>query len=146
MWQSAEWSVTPTQFIDTSWTYDVVMSDGNVRLSTGWSGVASYEHMLTNNLKFSTNLSYFNVHMSSSPEAIIDPDPLLPPTPGLDFDVTVQGTVFQVGLEWIPLPNLILGIEGGYTWTQAHGHYMDISGGTIDAGFPQLGVYVTRLF
>ncbi len=125
----------------------VVMGNGEVRRSTGWSAVASYEHMLAPNLKFSTDVSYFNVTMSSSPEAIVPGfDPVLPALPGLDFSVNVQGTVFQVGLEYIPMPNLIVGIEGGYTWTEAHGHYVDVAGGTVDVGFPHAGVYVTKLF
>ena len=44
------------------------------------------------------------------------------------------------------MPNLIVGIEGGYTWTEAHGHYADVEGGTVDVGFPTVGVYLTKLF
>jgi hypothetical protein len=123
------------------------MGNGEVRRSTGWSAVASYEHMLAPNLKFSTDASYFNVTMSSSPEAIVPGlDPVLTAVPGLDFSVNVQGTVFQVGLEYIPMPKLIVGIEGGYTWTEAHGRYVDVQGGTVDVGFPHVGVYITKLF
>jgi hypothetical protein len=67
----------------------VVMGDGSIRLSTGWSAVASYEHMLAPNLKLSTNASYFNVTMSSSPEAIVPGfDPLQPPCRGSTFPST----------------------------------------------------------
>ena len=70
----------------------VVMSDGNVHRSTGWSGVMSYEHMLSRNVKLSSNISYFNVTMTSSPEALVPAfDPILPPAAPVGFSVNVEG-------------------------------------------------------
>jgi hypothetical protein len=125
----------------------VVGGDGTVSRSSGWSALASYEHMLAKNLKLSTNFSYFNVTMHSLPEAIIPAlDPFSLALPELDFSVNVKGSVLQVGLEYIPMRNWVVGIEGGYTWTQAEGHYADVEGSKVSVGFPHVGLYARRTF
>jgi hypothetical protein len=125
----------------------VIGGDGTVNRSSGWSAMASYEHMLAPRVKLNINASYFNVTMHSSPEQIIpDLDPNMPPLPGLEFDVGVSGTVVQAGLEFMPMAGLVLGVEGGYTSTEAKGRYVGIQGNKESVGFPHVGMYVRKTF
>lgn len=125
----------------------IVGGNGKVHNSTGWSALASYEHMLAPRAKLNLNVSYFDVRMHSSPEAVIpDLDPLVEPLPGLEFDVDVRGAVLQAGIEFMPIQNLVLGIEGGYTLTEAKGHYVGIQGDKASVGFPHVGVYLRKTF
>lgn len=123
----------------------VVAGTGQVDLSTGWSALVSYEHMLATNLKLMTNYSYFNVTMRSPSESLMPVDPNAP-LQEFDFSVNTQGSVFQVGLEYIPAPMWALGLEGGYTWTESKGKYVDEPGNKVQVGFPHVGVYARRSF
>jgi hypothetical protein len=115
--------------------------------STGWSALASYEHMLAPWVKLSLTASYFSVSMHSDGEPIIpNLDPNVAPLPDLDFEVDVRGTVLQAGLEYMPAPGLVLGIEGGYTTTAAKGQYVGIPGDKVSVGFPHVGVYLRKSF
>ena len=125
----------------------VIGGDGTVNRSSGWSAMASYEHMLAPRVKLSLNASYFNVKMHSSPEQIIpDLDPDTTPLPGLEFEVGVSGTVVQAGIEYMPMKGLVLGFEGGYTTTEAKGRYVGIQGDKIGVGFPHVGMYLRKTF
>ena len=125
----------------------VTSGDGSIHRSTGWSALASYEHMLTPTAKLNLNASYFSVSMHSAPEQImpaIDPD--MTAMPGLDFEVDVRGTLLQAGVEFMPLQGMVLGIEGGYTFTEAKGRYAGVPGEKDSVGFPHLGVYLRKSF
>lgn len=126
----------------------VVGGNGTVHNSSGWSALASYEHMLTPRTKLNLNASYFDVTMRSSPEQVIpDVDPLAQPMPGLEFEVDVRGAVLQAGLEFMPMQNLVFGIEGGYTLTEAKGRYVGfLYGDKANVGFPHVGVYLRKTF
>jgi hypothetical protein len=125
----------------------VVGGDGTVNRSSGWSAMASYEHMLAPRVKLNINASYFNVTMHSSPEQIIpDFDPNVAPMPGLEFEVGVTGTVVQAGVEFMPMKGLVVGIEGGYTTTAAKGRYVGIQGDKASVGFPHVGMYLRKTF
>jgi hypothetical protein len=125
----------------------VVGGDGTFHRSKGWSGLISYEHMLARNVKLSLNASYFSVSMQSSPETVIpELNPDMPALPGLSFDVDVRGSVLQAGVEFMPMQNLTVGVEGGYTITEAEGRYVGVQGDKERAGFPHVGVYVRRAF
>lgn len=125
----------------------VVGSDGSFHRSKGWSALASYEHMLARNVKLSLNASYFSVAMQSSPEQVIPQlDPDMPAMPGLNFEVDVRGAVLQAGVEYMPMPNLTIGLESGYTFTEAEGRYVGVQGDKERIGFPHVGVYVRRSF
>jgi hypothetical protein len=125
----------------------VIGGDGTVNRSSGWSAMASYEHMLAPRVKLNINASYFNVTMHSSPEQIIpDLDPNVTPLPGLEFDVGVSGTVVQAGIEFMPMQGLVIGVEGGYTTTEAKGRYIGIQGNRESVGFPHVGMYLRKTF
>jgi hypothetical protein len=125
----------------------VIGGDGTVNRSSGWSAMASYEHMLTPWVKLNVNASYFNVTMHSSPEQIIpNLDPNVPAMPGLEFEVGVTGTVVQAGVEFMPMKGLVLGLEGGYTTTEAKGRYVGIQGDKSSVGFPHVGMYLRKTF
>lgn len=125
----------------------IVGSDGSFHRSRGWSALASYEHMLARNVKLSLNASYFSVAMQSAPEQIIpELDPDMPAMPGLNFEVDVRGAVLQAGVEYMPRPNLTIGLESGYTYTEAEGRYVGVQGDKERIGFPHVGVYVRRSF
>lgn len=124
----------------------VIGGDGTINRSSGWSAMASYEHMLAPRVKLNINASYFNVTMHSSPEQIIPVDPNVPPPPGLEFEVGVTGTVVQAGVELMPMPGLVLGVEGGYTTTEAKGRYVGIQGDKSSVGFPHIGMYLRKTF
>jgi hypothetical protein len=125
----------------------VIGGDGTVNRSSGWSAMAVYEHMLAPRVKLNVNASYFNVTMQSSPEQIIpDFDPNVAPLPGLEFDVGVSGSVIQIGVEFMPMQGLVVGIEGGYTTTEAKGRYVGIQGDKASVGFPHVGMYLRKSF
>jgi hypothetical protein len=125
----------------------VIGGDGTYHRSKGWSALISYEHMLARNVKLNLNASYFSVSMQSSPEQVIpELDPHVQPLPGLYFDVDVRGSVLQAGVEYMPMPNLTLGVESGYTITEAEGRYVGVQGEKERVGFPHVGVYVRRAF
>lgn len=124
----------------------VIGGDGTVNRSSGWSAMASYEHMLAPRVKLNINASYFNVTMHSSPEQIVPVDPNVPPMPGLEFEVGVTGTVVQAGVEFMPMKGLVLGVEGGYTTTEAKGRYVRIQGDKSSVGFPHVGMYLRKTF
>jgi len=121
--------------------------DGTIYNSKGWSALASYEHMLAPRVKLSLTASYFSVSMHSDGEPVIpDLDPNIDALPGLEFEVDVRGAVLQAGLEYMPRPGLVLGIEGGYTTTEAKGRYMGFGADGVRVGFPHVGVYLRKSF
>lgn len=125
----------------------VVGSRGEIYRSDGWSALASYEHMLAPRVKLNLNASIFSVSMHSSPEEVIPHfDPHVGPLPGLDFKVDVRGAVLQAGLEFLPMKGMAIGVEGGYTVTEAKGRYVGIEGRKESAAFPHIGLYVRQTF
>ncbi len=125
----------------------ITAGDGTIHNSTGWSALASYEHMLAPRVKLSLTASYFSVSMHSDGDAVVPSvDPNVAAMPDLDFEVDVRGTVLQLGLEYMPMPGLVLGVEGGYTTTEAKGRYAGVSGEKVDVGFPHVGVYLRKSF
>ncbi len=121
--------------------------DGRIYNSTGWSALASYEHMLAPRVKLNLTASYFSISMHSDGEPVIPAlDPNVAPLPDLDFEVDVRGTVLQAGLEFMPMPGMVLGIEGGYTTTAAKGRYVGFAGEKASVGFPHVGLYLRKSF
>ncbi len=121
--------------------------DGMIYNSKGWSALASYEHMLAPRVKLALTASYFSVSMHSDGEPVFpDVDPNVDPLPGLSFEVDVRGAVLQAGIEYMPWPDLVLGIEGGYTTTEAKGKYVGVGGDKASVGFPHVGVYLRKSF
>jgi hypothetical protein len=125
----------------------IIGDDGTIHNSTGWSALASYEHMLTRHMKLSLNASFFDVKMRGGPDAIIpDIEQDMAVVPGLDFQVDVRGAVLQAGLEFMPRRGMTLGLEAGYTLTEVMGRYMDIAGERRNVGFPHVGAYLRQSF
>lgn len=124
----------------------ITAGDGRIFNSTGWSGVVSYEHMLAQRVKLNLNASFFSVSMHSKGEPVIPALDPVPPMPDLEFEVDVRGAVLQAGLEFMPMPGMVLGIEGGYTATEAKGRYAGVHGEKASAGFPHVGVYLRKSF
>jgi hypothetical protein len=121
--------------------------DGMIYNSEGWSALASYEHMLAPRVKLSLTASYFSVSMHSDGEPVIpDLDPNIDALPDLEFEVDVRGAVLQAGLEYMPRPGLVLGIEGGYSTTEAKGKYVGAASDKASVGFPHVGVYLRKSF
>lgn len=125
----------------------IVSSKGEIYRSDGWSALASYEHMLAPRVKLNLNASIFSVSMRSSAEEIMPfIDPLVDPLPGLDFKVDVRGAVLQAGVEFLPRKGTAIGVEGGYTVTEAKGRYVGIEGRKESAAFPHIGLYLRQTF
>ena len=125
----------------------VAAGDGMTYNSKGWSAVASYEHMLAPWIKLSLSGSYFDISMYSAGEPVIPHDDPGPPLmPDLEFEVDVRGTVFQAGVEIMPRPGMVIGLEGGYTMTSAKGRYVGFPGERASVGFPHVGVYLRQSF
>lgn len=125
----------------------IVSSKGEIYRSDGWSAIASYEHMLAPRVKLNLNASVFSVSMRSSAEEIIPHfDPHVDPLPGLDFKVDVRGAVLQAGVEFLPRKGMAIGVEGGFTATEAKGRYVGIEGRKESAAFPHVGLYVRQTF
>lgn len=125
----------------------VVDGDGTIHRSNGWSALASYEHMLAPRVKLNLNASFFAVDMHSAPEEVIPHlDKKVAPLPGLDFEVDVRGAVLQAGIEFNPMKGMVIGVEAGYTTTEAKGRYIGIEGEKANADFPHVGVYLRQTF
>jgi hypothetical protein len=118
--------------------------DGRIFNSTGWSGVVSYEHLLAPRVKLNLNASFFDISMHSKGEPVVPLDPQV--APDLAFEVGVRGTVLQAGLEFMPMPGMVLGVEGGFTTTEAKGRYVGVAGEKVSVGFPHVGVYLRKTF
>lgn len=125
----------------------VTGDDGMVHKSTGWSALASYEHMLTPRVKLNFNASLFDITMRGGPDALIpDAEPGIAAIPGLDFQVDVRGAVLQAGVEVVPRSGMVLGLEAGYTLTDAKGRYAGIEGDRRSVGYPHIGAYLRHSF
>ncbi|MGD9804937.1 MAG: porin [Hyphomicrobiaceae bacterium] len=125
----------------------VVGGDGAVNRSTGWSALASYEHMLAPRMKLNLNATFFDLTMHSSPEEVIPHlDSGVPALPELNFEVDVRGTVLQAGVEYMLATGMVVGFESGYTTTEAKGRYIEMQGGKVSVGFPHIGIYLRQSF
>ena len=94
----------------------VAGGNGDIRLTKGYSAVASYEHLWTPTLKSTVTYSIFGTTEASPVEEL---------SPGVPmwFDVKLRGALVQGGIEDMVQPGLVLGAEAGYTWTTATGGY-----------------------
>jgi hypothetical protein len=117
----------------------VVGGDGDVKLTTGYSAVASYEHLWTPTVKSSITYSIFATSESSNAE-------LLAPNVPMWFDVKVRGALLQGGVEDMIQPGLTIGAEAGYTWTTATGSYAGASSAPLRVEFPNVAAYVRKFF
>ena len=117
----------------------VVGGDGDLKETTGYSAVASYEHLWTPTVKSSITYSIFGVSEASDME-------LLGPDEPMWFDVKVRGALLQGGIEDMIQPGLTLGAEAGYTWTTATGNYVGNSSAPLSVSFPNVAAYVRKFF
>jgi len=117
----------------------VADGDGYIKETTGYSAVASYEHLWTPTVKSSITYSIFGVSEASDME-------LLGPDEPMWFDVKVRGALLQGGIEDMIQPGLTLGAEAGYTWTTATGNYVGNSSAPLSVSFPNVAAYVRKFF
>ena len=80
----------------------VVGGDGDVKLTTGYSAVASYEHLWTPTVKSSITYSIFDTSEASDMEMLGPDEPMW-------FDVKVRGSLLQGGVEDMIQPGLTVG-------------------------------------
>jgi hypothetical protein len=117
----------------------VVGGDGDLKETTGYSAIASYEHLWTPTVKSSITYSIFGTSEASDME-------LLAPNEPMWFDVKVRGALLQGGIEDMIQPGLTLGAEAGYTWTTATGNYAGASSAPLSVSFPNVAAYVRKFF
>ena len=117
----------------------VANGDGDIHQTTGYSAVASYEHLWTPTVKSSITYSIFRTSEASNTE-------LLAPNEPMWFDVKVRGSLLQGGIEDMIQPGLTIGAEAGYTWTTATGNYAGASSAPLSVGFPNVAAYVRKFF
>ena len=117
----------------------VADADGDLRATTGYSAVASYEHLWTTTLKSSLTYSLFGTSETSGAELLAPDEPMW-------FDVKIRGSLLQGGIEDMVQPGLTIGVEGGYTWTTATGNYAGASSAPLSVGFANLAAYVRKVF
>lgn len=117
----------------------VADADGAIHPTLGYSGIASYEHLWTPTLKSSVTYSIFHTSETSGVEDLAPGFPM-------SFDVRVRGSQLQAGIEDMVQPDLMVGLEAGYTWTTAVGSYAGASAASVQVGFPGVAVYVRRVF
>ena len=117
----------------------VVGGDGDLKVTTGYSAVVSYEHLWTPTLKSAITYSVFGTTEASNLE-------MLGPNEPMWFDVKVRGALLQGGVEDMIQPGLTLGAQAGYTWTTATGNYAGASSAPLSVGFPNVAAYVRKFF
>ena len=117
----------------------VVGGDGDLKLTTGYSAVASYEHLWTPTVKSSITYSIFGTSEASDVELLATDVPMW-------FDVKVRGALLQGGVEDMIQPGLTIGAEAGYTWTTANGNYAGASSAPLSVNFPNVAAYVRKFF
>ena len=117
----------------------VVGGDGDLHETTGYSAVASYEHLWTPTVKSSVTYSIFGTSEASNME-------LLGPNEPMWFDVKVRGALLEGGIEDMVQPGLTIGAEAGYTWTTATGNYAGASSAPLSVSFPNVAAYVRKFF
>jgi hypothetical protein len=117
----------------------VADAEGDLHPTTGYSAVASYEHLWTPTLKSSVTYSIFGTSETSGAE-------LLAPGVPMWFDVKIRGSLLEGGIEDMVQPGLTIGVEGGYTWTTATGNYAGASSAPLSVGFANLAAYVRKVF
>ncbi len=110
--------------------------DGKLRLSTGSSGLISYEHLWTPNFKTTATLSAYSLH-SSSDTSLIGGVPF-------DFDYKVRGWQAQVGAEYMPISNLSFGSEVSFSRDRASGSYSSVAATPVKVGVWGMYFYIRR--
>ena len=120
----------------------VADADGALHPTVGYSGIVSYEHLWTPTLKSSLTYSIFDTTETSGVGELWPG----PPPVSMWFDVKVRGSQLQAGVEDMVQPDLMVGLEAGYTWTTASGSYAGASAAPVQVGFPNVALYVRKVF
>lgn len=101
LWQSAQWAVNPSQFIDVTWTYDVVTSDGSNSITGATTSLSSYAVPTGTDLYVSTELTSHNALLGtlradpSSAPSLPQDDVEFFPTNGVhvEKEISLQGNM-----------------------------------------------------
>jgi hypothetical protein len=117
----------------------VADADGLIHPAHGYSAIASYEHLWTTTLKSSLTYSIFG---ASETSGAADLAPSVP----MWFEVKLRGSQLQGGVEDMLQPDLMVGLDVGYTWTTANGGYAGVGAAPLSVNFPNVAVYVRKVF
>lgn len=117
-----------------------VDGEGDMELSDGVSGLVSYMHMLDEKTKLSFTASAFWAGMIVDETVLVELDDY---DFGIDQQVEVRGAKLQAGIERRLRPNLIVGSEAAYTWTEARGEYDGYDADVVTVNFPEVRAYLS---
>jgi len=107
----------------------MVDGDGKIVRTSGFSLLASYEY-----------------HWSPKLKSMLTLSGLFARTKGRDLEWKPSGMLASLGLEYLPVPNLRLGIEGNYYRDIGRARYYRIAGERSTASLAKLKTYVARNF
>ena len=115
----------------------------NITLSEGASGLASFEHFFNPETSVSLTGSAFWSEMRTDDAVIIN-------IGGMDEvfnqDIDVWGTKIQAGVEHRLKPNLAVGGEVAYTWTEISGEYDGYDAESQSVSYPEAKIYLSWKF
>lgn len=107
----------------------MVDGDGKIVRTSGFSLLASYEY-----------------HWSPKLKSMLTLSGLFARTKGRDLEWKPSGMLASLGLEYQPVPNLRLGLEGNYYRDLGRARYYGIAGERSSASLAKLKTYVARNF
>lgn len=120
----------------------VASSYGAISRTSGQSFMGSYEHLWTPYFKTSITGAAFQTYMGSSPEMLSAFGLFMP----MGFNTQVNGQRVIGNAEYWAGDGWALGLEGGWTWSQAKGQYIGGAGRTASVDFPNVLTYLRKAF
>lgn len=117
-------------------------SYGNIQRTSGQSIMGSYEHLWTPFFKTSITGGAFQTYMGSAPEYLSVIGAVFP----MGFNTQVTGQRALGNAEYWAGDGWAIGLEGGWTWSQAKGQYIGGAGRTASVDFPNILTYLRKAF
>lgn len=116
----------------------VANPDGSLNKTRGYVGLVSYEHIWTPTLKSTIAYSRYKTRLRSNVTYLGDQvDPF-------NFEFEAKGSLFQVGTEYMPVPNLMLGAKVDYFRDTAQGYTLGVARDKEKVDFVNAWLYVRR--